>query len=103
MRQWKYTLKNSKALRNAINNENYLEILKELIKSYKQIVKIEIKDGIISMSEEENTLNDYISDIQNYIDYELMDIENINQEDDINYFLTDLYDLCDDLNIWISL
>ena len=76
MRQWKYTLKNSKALRNAINNENYLEILKELIKSYKQIVKIEIKDGIISMSEEENTLNDYISDIQNYIDYELMDIEN---------------------------
>jgi hypothetical protein len=103
MRQWKYTLKNSKALRNAINNENYLEILKELIKSYKQIVKIEIKDGIISMSEEENTLNDYISDIQNYIDYELMDIENINQEDDINYFLNDLYDLCDNLNIWISL
>lgn len=103
MRQWKYTLKNSKSLRNAINNENYLEILKELIKSYKQIVKIEIKDGIISMSEEENTLNDYISDIQNYIDYELMDIENINQEDDINYFLNDLYDLCDNLNIWISL
>lgn len=103
MRQWKYTLKNSKELRNAINNENYLEILKELIKSYKQIVKIEIKDGIISMSEEEDTLNDYISDIQNYIDYELMDIENINQEDDINYFLNDLYDLCDNLNIWISL
>lgn len=103
MRQWKYTLKNSKALRNAINNENYLEILKELIKSYKQIVKIEIKDGIISMSEEEDTLNDYIFDIQNYIDYELMDIENINQEDDINYFLNDLYDLCDNLNIWISL
>ena len=43
MRQWKYTLKNSKSLRNAIKNENYLEILKELIKSYKQIVKIEIK------------------------------------------------------------
>lgn len=103
MRQWKYTLKNSKSLRNAIKNENYLEILKELIKSYKQIVKIEIKDGIISMSEEENTLNDYISDIQDYIDYELIDIENTNQEEDINYFLNDLYDLCDNLNIWISL
>lgn len=103
MRQWKYTLKNSKLLRNAIKNENYLEILKELIKSYKQIVKIEIKDGIISMSEEENTLNDYISDIQDYIDYELMDIENTNQEEDINYFLNDFYDLCDNLNIWINL
>ena len=55
------------------------------------------------MSEEENTLNDYISDIQDYIDYELIDIENTNQEEDINYFLNDLYDLCDNLNIWISL
>lgn len=103
MRKWKYTLKNSKELRSVINEENYLEVLKELIKAYKQIVEIEIKDDIIKTSEEEDTLNDYISDIQDYIDYELMDIENTNQEEDINYFLDDFYDLCDSLNIWINL
>ena len=103
MREWKYTLKNSGELRQAIKEENYLEVLKSLIKGYRQIVKIEIKDGFIEASEEEETLQDYISDIQDYIDYELMDIENINQEEDINYFLNDFYDYCDSLRIWIKL
>ena len=39
MRQWKYTLKNSKELRNAIDSENYLEILKLSHKSYKSLRK----------------------------------------------------------------
>lgn len=103
MREWKYTLKNSKELRQAIKEENYLEVLKSLIKGYRQIVKIEIKDGFIESSEEEETLQNYISDIQDYIDYELMDIENINKEEDINDFLNDFYDYCDSLRIWIKL
>ena len=38
MKEWKYTLKNGKILREAINEENYEKILKTLKECYTEIL-----------------------------------------------------------------
>ena len=98
MKEWKYTLKNGKILREAINEEDYEKILKTLKECYTEILDFFVKEGL---TEPENRDDEYEEYIEN-IDILLGDIDTI-EEDDIDYELSLLYDMCDNTNIWIEL
>ena len=94
MGQWKYTLKSGKALRNAIDEEDYEGII----------------DGLVACFSELNKAlpDDYDAD---ELDSDLADIDGIRDtldegddiEDELNYKLDELYDLCDALKVWVDL
>ena len=98
MREWKYTLKNGKILREAINAENYEKILKTLKECYIEILDFFVKEGLTEQEDRDNEYEEYIENI----DILLGDVDTI-EEDDINYELSLLYELCDNTNIWIEL
>jgi hypothetical protein len=97
MRKWKYTLKNSKKLRNAIKEENYNDVLQILLICYREVINYFIYKGITKSEDFEDEYNYYTENIQDMINYGCFD------ENDINYELNDFYDLCDNTNIWIEL
>ena len=101
MTNWKYRLKVGSDLREAINDENYEDVLKYLEKAWREINKQFPEDH------EEDELNEDIADIANerdnlynYEDYD-MTIEDV--EENINYLLSNLYDYCDNMGIWIEI
>lgn len=98
-KKWDYQLKNGVALRNAIDAEDYGQIKNSLIAAYKEIHEV------MPEKFDEYDLENKLEDLE-YLDTEPdADIEI--SEDDIrenfDYELSDLYDLCDNLNIWVSL
>ena len=101
MTNWKYRLKVGSDLREAINDENYEDVLKYLEKAWREINKQFPEDY------EEDELNDDIADIENerdnlynYEDYD-MTIEDV--EENINYLLSNFYDYCDNMGIWVEM
>lgn len=101
MSNWKYKLKSGRALRNAINDNDYRGTLTQLRNCWKEIHE-QFPDDF-----DEDELEDLYDDINNALD----NVQNANEydlseediEDEINYFLNDLYDFCDALKIWIKL
>ena len=92
MANWNYTCKNGKALRNTIDGENTVKILKALINCYEEIR---------SMLKEDDSL--YDSDIEVSI-YDIQDRLNggDTEEDDVDILLEEFYDLCDEVRIWVA-
>lgn len=92
MANWNYTGKNGKALRNAIDGENTVKVLKALINCYEEIR---------SMLTEDDSL--YDSDIEISI-YDIQDRLNggDTEEDDVDILLEEFYDLCDEVRIWVA-
>ena len=86
-RKWNYTLKSGKALRQAIADEDYEAVKERLIAAYK-----EINEAMPDIYDED----DLAYDISNL---EVMDLD----EDEIDYALSDFYDLCDNLGIWVDI
>lgn len=101
MTKWKYRLKTGSDLREAINDENYEDILKYLEKSWREINKKFPNDY------EDDELNNDIADIENerdnLLNYEDYDMTMEDVEENINYLLTNLYDYCDNMGIWIEI
>ena len=100
--RWNYTLKNGKALRRAIENEDNVEVLNLLKKCYEEINNF-LPDDLY----DENDLYNDISEIdnqldncENYADYD-MTYEDVT--DEIDYLLQNFYDLCDANKIWVEL
>ncbi len=90
MKKWIYTLKIGKRLRSAIYDENTENILSILIEAWKEI-------------------HNQFPDIYDEYDLEcdVEDIEIVNKNDDVNYedidyLLSQLYDYCDGIGIWID-
>ncbi len=92
MARWKYTLNSGSSLREAIDSEDVEQVVKCLLLCYEELL---------------NQLNewdkeDYEIDIQDSIGvlkgYELCP----DDEDDVNYYLEEFYDLCDELRAWIE-
>ena len=98
MKEWKYTLKNGKILRTAINEENYEKILKTLKECYIEILDFFVKEGLTEIEDRDDEYEEYVENI----DVLLGDVDTI-EEDDINYELSLLYEMCDNTNIWIEL
>ena len=88
-RKWNTTITAGKALRQAINNEDYQGILDGIKACYKEM----LDKGIIDESDYDNWTENLDS----------IEIEDEDIEDAIDYELNDLYDACDNLNCWIEL
>lgn len=86
MAKWKYNLPNSSTLRQAVEDENSEEILKQIVEAYKWMAKTFDED----MTSEIEIVND---------DIECQAFD----EDSVNYHLNDLYDECDCRKVWVEL
>lgn len=93
MGRWQYTLKFGKALRNAIDEEDYSKILDCLVGCFSEINKA--LPDIYDTNELDCDLDDIFVIKDNYEDGE-------DVEDSINYKLEDLFDLCDNLGVWVG-
>ena len=87
---WNYTLKSGKSLRTAIDKEDYAALKNALGAAYKEINKALPEDF------DEDELEEKLMDL------EFLDLDS-DAEDDWNYELSDFYDLCDALRIWVSI
>ena len=106
MKKWKYEVKNlSVQLRELINesNSDYSDCVKILEKA------VEICEYIKTILSEkdkdiwEDSFDDMIDSIQDTIDYEISeDNDTEENEDIINHYLSELYDLCDTANIFLA-
>lgn len=93
MGRWRYTLKFGKALRNAIDDEDYEAILDALVACFSELNKA-LPDDYDS-DELERDLEDISAIKENLEDGEDID-------DEINYKLEELYDLCDAIKVWVG-
>lgn len=87
--KWNYEIAKDTALglRDAIENEDGLAIAAMIQTVYQEMMDL-IPEDIISDEE----LQDYIDEIDGI---------DIGDEEEVNYQLSNLYDLCDNLGIWI--
>lgn len=98
MKEWKYTLENGKILREAIHEENYEKILKILKECYTEILDFFVKEGLTKPEDKDDEYEEYTENI----DMLLEDIDSI-EEEEIDYELSNFYDLCDNTNIWVKI
>lgn len=90
MAQWKYTLRWGKMLREAIEAEDIELIAKCIICCYRELLN--------KLSDEDR--DDYEFDINEAI--EILTDYASDDEDEIDYYLSEFYDMCDDLRAWIA-
>ena len=104
MKKWKYEVKNlSVQLRELINesNSDYSDCVKILEKA------VEICEYIKTILSEkdkdiwEDSFDDMIDNIKECLNYELNEDDDSDNENIVNYYLGDFYDLCDASNIWL--
>lgn len=106
MKKWKYEVKNlSVQLRELINesNSDYSDCVK-ILKKAVEICKY-IKT-ILSEKDKEiwvDSFDNMIRDVQDAIDYEISEDNDTEENEDIvNHYLSELYDLCDTANIFLA-
>ena len=106
MKKWKYEVKGlSVQLRELINESNSdysdcVKILEKVVEIYEYIKTIlSEKDKDIW----EDSFDDMIDSIQDAIDYEISEDNDTEENEDIvNHYLSELYDLCDVANIFLA-
>ena len=105
MKKWNYEVKGlSIQLRELINesNSDYSDCVKILEKA------VEICEYIKTILSEkdkdiwEDSFDDMIDNIKECLNYELNEDDDSDNEDIVNYYLGDFYDLCDAVNIWLA-
>ena len=106
MKKWNYEVKGlSIQLRELINesNSDYSDCVKILEKT------VEICEYIKTILSEkdkdiwEDSFDDIIDSIQDAIDYEISEDNDTEENEDIvNHYLSELYDLCDVANIFLA-
>ncbi len=101
MGQWKYKLKNSQALRDAIHNGDLDEVLNQLEVCWKEINQQFPED--YDDRELSSDLDDIENERDNILNYEDYDMDYEEVEDNVDYLLSNLYDECDGLGIWIEI
>ena len=89
MSNWDYTITSGKWLRDAIDSGDEQLTVKCLLRCYKELYD--------KLTDEDNEWRGY--DIEDTI----FNIENFDPDEDIDYYLEDFYNLCDDLRAWITL
>lgn len=101
MAKWKYTLKTGKRLRQAVESENYEKILNAISDCFEEInSKFPERYSNEELENDFEEIENLRDNLENYEDYD-MDFEEV--IDSIDYYLNELYDLCDNLLIWIDI
>lgn len=96
MAMWKYTITNGTALREAIEDGSTEETVKCLAKCYKELISKLYKGD---KEDFEYDIEDTIYTLDSYefsSDYE-------EDEENIDYYLAEFYDICDSVRAFISL
>lgn len=88
MSKWNYRLKCGVELRDAIHEEDCERAIAVLEKAYRELVNAEIIDDF---------------DFDRYTEEFMMYAADGIDEDDANYELSEFYDLCDALGVWIPI
>lgn len=101
MANWKYKLKNSQPLRDAIHNGDLDEVLNQLEVCWKEI-NFEFPDEYDDR-ELSSDLDDIENERDNILNAEEYDLDDYELEDNVDYLLSNLYDECDGLGIWIEI
>lgn len=93
MAKWKYKLKSGTALREAIDNEDTEQAIKCLLLCYKELLG--------KLSEEDRSCYEF--DIEDSIEILTYYDADPDDEDSVNYYLTEFYDICDDVRAFVAL
>ena len=105
MVEWKYRLEfEGKSLRNLINKE---ETIENIVAIYKQlIVCLESWKKRLKESDKEDweyDIETMIEDLQcAYPDLEDDTLNYKEEEENLNYYLRDFYDMCDSARVWVG-
>ena len=91
MAQWKYTIRFGKHLREAICDEDIDMVVKCLIACYRELLN--------KLSDEDK--EDYDFEIKDWI-YTLEAYDS-DDEDEVDEYLEEFYNICDGLKAWISI
>lgn len=86
--RWTYELKCGKELREEIYEGNCERVFNVLQKAYKELFEAKLIDK-----------SDYDLYTDEFIIYDADGLE----DDDVNYELSEFYDLCDELGVWVSI
>lgn len=89
MAQWNYTLRFGKNLREAIHEENTEMVVKCLIACYRELLN--------KLSDEDRDW--YKDDIEDTI----FNLENFDEDEDVDDYLAEFYDVCDDVRAWVAI
>lgn len=89
MAKWDYTITNGKELREAIDNEDVRATLKAILLCYKELYG--------KLSDEDKDWKGM--DIEDTI----FNVENFDPDEDIDGYLEEFYDLCDELRAWVEM
>ena len=93
MAKWNYTLRFGKNLREAIEAEDVEAIVKCLIACYRELLN--------KLSDEDKDWKQF--DIEETIEILTYYEADPDDEDDIDYYLSEFYDICDDVRAWIAI
>ena len=93
MANWIYTINSGKALHEAIDNEDEKLVVKCLLQCYKELYN--------KLSDEDKDWKGF--DIEDTIEILTYYSADPDDEDNVDYYLDEFYDLCDDLRAWITI
>ena len=93
MANWNYTIRSGKALREAIDEGDSALVVSRLLQCYRELLN--------KLSDEDkawkgNALEDTIEVLALYV----IDPDD---EDNVDYYLEEFYDICDDVRAWITI
>ncbi len=103
MAEWKYTLKASSDLRDAIRNEDPNAVLDALEKAWMEIYFYLSDENIYDSSDLDDDLDNINNERDNLAYYEDYDMTLNDVIDNIDYLCNELYDFCDAERIWIEI
>ena len=89
MGNWNYTLNFGKNLRESIEAEDVKLVVRCLIVCYHELFN--------RMSEDDKAY--YESDIKDTI----FNLENFDEDEDVDDYLSEFYDICDDVGAWVGI
>lgn len=93
MAKWKYTIHSGKALREAIDEGNSDLVASRLLQCYRELLN--------KLSDEDKKWKGY--DIEDTIEILAFYVLDPDDEDDVNYYLEEFYDICDDVRAFVAL
>jgi hypothetical protein len=93
MAKWNYTLRFGKQLREAIKDENIEMVVKCLIACYCELLN--------KLSDEDREWKGL--DIEDSIEVLTLYAIDPDDEDNVDYYLTEFYDICDELGAWVAI
>lgn len=93
MARWTYTIKNGKALREAIYEGDAEKVVKCLLKCYEELLK--------KLNDEDKDWKGY--DIEDTIEILKLYDEGPDDDDNVDYYLDEFYNICDDVRAFVAL